>query len=171
MRRSFVGSSGWFGSVYSPRLPSPFVSRMSAVHPCDRSSSPVSSKSFVSSHPTTGPPPLVHSVRFASSANIKWCVPKHVLMCVSFFVFGSYIASCRPERLIGKSLADGCVDPALQNAGLSPGRIVEVIHTRPLSSNIGLWTLFLLDQIASSPQYADGAPVFGPVAACVAGSR
>ena len=105
---------------------------MSAVQPCDFSSSPVSSNSFVFSQPTTAPPPLVHSVRFASSANIRWCVPKHVLMCVSFFVFGSYIASWRPERLTGNSFADGCVDPALQNAGLSAGRIVDVIQTRPL---------------------------------------
>ena len=47
MRVSFVGSSGWFGSVYSSRLPLPFVSRMSAVQPCDFSSSPVSSNIFV----------------------------------------------------------------------------------------------------------------------------
>src|ERR1041385_2582436 len=144
---------------------------MSAVQPCARSSSPVSSNSFVSNQPTTGPPPLVQSVRFASSANIRWCVPKQVLIVVSFLVFGSYIASCRPERLTGKSFADGCVDPALQNAGLSAGRIVDVIHTRPFSSNIALWTLFLLDQGGSSPKYADGAPVFGPAATGVAGSR
>src|SRR5215467_534362 len=171
MRWSFVGSIGWLGSVYSPRLPSPLVSRMSAVQPCDRSSSPVSSNSLVSSHPTTAPPPLVQSVRFASSANMRWFVPKQVLMCVSFFVFGSYIASWRPDRFNGKSFADGCVDPALQNAGLSAGRIVDVIQTRPFSSNIGLRTLFLLVQTVSVPQYADGAPVFGPVAGCVAGSR
>src|SRR5512147_1569727 len=92
-------------------------------------------------------------------------------MCVSFFVFGSYMASWRPERLTGKSFADGCVEPALQNAGLSGGRIVEVIHTRPFSSIIGLWTLFLLVHGSSSPQYADGAPVIGPVAGWVFGSR
>src|SRR3954470_9450790 len=92
-------------------------------------------------------------------------------MCVSFCVFGSYIARCRPARLSGKSLADGCVDPALQNAGLSGGRTADVIHTRPFSSIIGLWTLFLLVQIASVPQYTDGAPRFGPVAGCVAESR
>src|SRR5690242_2187453 len=152
MRWSFVGSTGWLGSVYSPRLPSPFVSRMSAVQPCERSSSPVSSNSLVSNQPTTGPPPLVQSVRLASSANIRWCVPKHVLIVVSFFVFGSYIASCRPERLTGKSFADGCVDPALQNGGLSAGRMVDVIQTRPFSSNIALWTLFRLVQGKSVPQ-------------------
>src|SRR5918992_2477593 len=107
MRLSFVGSTGWFGSTYSPRLPSPFVSRMGAVHPCDFSSSPVSSNILRFNHPTTGPPPLVHSVLFASSANIRWCVEKHVLMCVYFFVFGSYIARWRLARSTGKSFADG----------------------------------------------------------------
>src|SRR4030095_1505476 len=97
---------------------------MSAVQPCDLASSCVSSNIFVFSHPTTAPPPLVHSVLFASSANIRWCVPKHVLMCVSFFVFGSYIASCRPERATGNNFADGWLDPALQKSGLSDGRMV-----------------------------------------------
>src|SRR5438105_14338062 len=92
-------------------------------------------------------------------------------MCVSFFVDGSYIARCRPARLSGKSFADGCVDPDLQNAGLSGGRTAEVIHTRPFSSIIGLWTLFLLIQISSVPQYTEGAPRLGPVAGCVAVSR
>src|SRR5262245_15091952 len=112
---------------------------ISAVQPCDFSSSCVSSNIFVFSQPTGPPPPLlVQRVRFASSANIKWWVVKHVLMCVSFFVCGSYIASCRPELVSGKSFAEGCVDPCLQNAGLSPGRIEDVIHTRPFSSIIGL---------------------------------
>ena len=60
-----------------------------AVQPWDFSSSPVSSNIFVFSQPTTGPPPLVHSVWFASSANIRWWVLKHVPMCVSFLVAGS----------------------------------------------------------------------------------
>src|ERR1041385_8068984 len=85
-------------------------------------------------------------------------------MCVSFFVLGSYMASCRPERFSGNNFADGCCEPALQNAGLSAPRMVEVIHTRPISSNIGLWTFALLFQTTVSPQYADGAPVGGPVA-------
>ena len=71
IRRSFAGSGGWFGSVYASRLPLPFVSRIRAVQPCERSSLPVSSNIFVFSHPTTGPPPLVHSVWLASSANIR----------------------------------------------------------------------------------------------------
>ena len=62
---------------------------MSGVHPCDFSSSPVASNSFVFNQPTTWPPPEVQSVRFESSANMRWWVPKHVLMCVSFPVFGS----------------------------------------------------------------------------------
>ena len=77
---------------------------------------------------------------------------KHVLMCVSFFVFGSYIASCRPERLTGKSFADGCVEPCLQKAGLSDGRTAAVIHTRPFPSIIGLWTFALLVHSTVSPQ-------------------
>src|SRR5205814_4243380 len=116
------------------RLPLPLVSRIRAVQPCDFSSSPVSSNSFVFSQPTTGPPPDVHSVRFASSANIRWWVLKQVLMCVSFPVFGSYMARCRPARFIGNSCADGWLDPALQKAGLSGGRTVAVSHTRPRSS-------------------------------------
>ena len=53
---------------------------------------------------------------------------------------------------------------------MSAGRTAEVIHTRPCSSNIGLWTLFLLVQIGSSPQYADGWIIAGEVGG-VAGSR
>ena len=36
------------------------------VHPCDFAASPVWSNIFVLTQPTTGPPPLVHSVSFAS---------------------------------------------------------------------------------------------------------
>ena len=128
----------------------------SAVQPCDFSSSPVASNIFVFSHPTTEPPPLVHSVLLASSANIRWCVLKQVLMWVSLPLFASYIASCRLERAIGVSFAEGWSDPSLQNAGLSGARTADVIHTRPFSSCIGLCTLFLLVQIGSTPQYADG---------------
>ena len=49
----------------------------------------------------------------------------------------------------------------MQKSGFAAGRTADVIHTRPFSSNIGLWTLFRLVQIASSPQYGDG---FGIVA-------
>ena len=80
---------------------------MSGVQPCDFSSSPVSSYIFVFSQPTTCPPPLVHNVLFASSANIRWCVPKHVLMCLSSRVFGSHIARCRPALFTGNAFADG----------------------------------------------------------------
>src|SRR5881628_2348616 len=152
MRLSLLGSTGWSGSTYASRFPLPFVSRMSAVQPCDFSSSPVASNILVFNQPTTGPPPEVHSVRFASSANIRWCVLKQVLMCVSFWVLGSYMARWRPARVSGNSLAEGWLEPALQNAGLSGGRTVDVSQTRPRSSNIGLCTLFLLVQIASLPQ-------------------
>src|SRR5215212_4838792 len=124
MRLSFAGSVGALGSTYSSRRPLPFTSMISAVHPCAFSSSPVSSHSFVLSHPTTGPPPLVQRVRLASSANIRWCVPKQVETCFISFVFGSYTARWRPELLSGKSRADGWLDPALQKAGLSGGRIL-----------------------------------------------
>src|SRR5262245_24138893 len=124
---------------------------MSGVQPCDFSSSPVSSNIFVFSQPRTLPPPLVQIVLLASSANIRWCVLKHVLIRVSFLVFGSYIARWREERPTGNTFADGWLEPSRQNAGLSGGRTADVIHTRPLSSNIVLWTLFLLVQIGSSP--------------------
>src|SRR5687768_1379529 len=147
------------------------MSMISAVHPCAFSSSPVSSHNFVFNQPTTCPPPLVQRVRFASSANIRWCVPKQVETCFISFVFGSYIARWRPELLSGKSFAEGWLDPALQNAGLSGGRTLEVIQTRPSSSNIGLCTFARLVQIGSVPQYGDGPATFCGVAGGVFGSR
>src|SRR5688572_30750502 len=147
------------------------MSRISAVHPCAFSSSPVSSQSFVFNHPTTGPPPLVQSVRFASSANIRWCVPKQVEMCFISFVFGSYTARWRPDALSGKRRADGWLDPSLQKAGLSGGRTLEVIQTCPFSSNIGLCTFARLVQIASVPQYGEGPATWGGDAGGVFGSR
>src|SRR6478609_7990864 len=133
------------------------------VQPCAFSASPVSSNILRLSQPTTWPPPLVQSVLLASSANIKWCVPKQVSICVIFFVAGSYMASWRPLRCKGKSLADGCVEPSLQKAGLSGARTADVSQRRPFSSSIGLWTLFLLVHTTSSPQYGDGAGIFGEV--------
>src|SRR5262245_43388995 len=91
-------------------------------------------------------------------------------MCVSFLVCGSYICRCRLALLRGNAFADGCVDPALQNAGMSNGGTAEVSHRRLLSSSIGLCTLFLLVQMASSPQYGDGCGIFGLVGG-VFGSR
>ena len=91
-------------------------------------------------------------------------------MWVSFFVFGSYTARCRLDRWIGKSFADGWLEPSLQKSGFSNGRTAEVIHTRPRSSNIGLWTLFLLVQMASLPKYGDGCIIAGGVGG-VFGSR
>ncbi len=58
----------------------------------------------------------------------------------------------------------------MQNAGFSGERTAEVSHNRPFSSSIGLCTLFLLVQIASSPKYGDGAAIFGEVGG-VFGSR
>src|SRR5579871_432856 len=91
-------------------------------------------------------------------------------MSVSLRVAGSYIASWRPDDSSGKSIADGLFDPFLHHAGLSRGRIVDVIHTRPCESYITLWTLVWLVQMASSPQYADGCAT-GSAESGVAGSR
>src|SRR5688572_5254975 len=146
------------------------MSMISAVHPCALSSSPVSSHSLVFTHPTTGPPPLVQRVRLASSANIRWCVPKQVETCFISFVFGSYTATWRFALLSGKSFADGWLDPALQKSGLAGGRTLEVIQTRPFSSSIGLCTFARLVQIASVPQYGEGAPTCAGTAG-VFGSR
>ena len=58
----------------------------------------------------------------------------------------------------------------MQKSGLSDGRTAEVSHSRFFSSSIGLCTLFLLVQMTSSPQYGDGAGIFGFVGG-VFGSR
>src|SRR6266849_7296447 len=92
-------------------------------------------------------------------------------MRVTCLVFGSYTASCRPLVFSGNKTADGWLEPSLQNAGLSLGRILGVIHTRPFSSNIGLWTLAWLCQIASSPQYGEGAAILSSALDGVFGSR
>src|SRR3989442_15808537 len=91
-------------------------------------------------------------------------------MWVSCLVFGSYTARWRLASTIGNSFADGWLDPSLQKSGLLGGRTAEVIQSRPLSSNIGLCTLFLLVQMTSSPQYGEGCGIAGPVGG-VFGSR
>src|ERR1700693_1236947 len=146
---------------------------MSAVQPCDFSSSWVSSNILVFSQPTAPPPPplLVHRVLLASLANCKWCVEKQVLMSVTFLVLGSYIAKCRPALFRGNTLADGWLDPSWHQAGFSGGRTEEVNHTRPSSSNIALWTCDLLSQIGSSPQKTDGFGILGAAAGGVLGAR
>src|SRR5437764_13773859 len=78
-------------------------------------------------------------------------------MSVTSLVFGSYMARCRSLVARGKSFADALLDPSLQKSGLSLGRTLDVNHARPSSSNIGLCTLAPLLQIASSPQYGEGA--------------
>ena len=126
MRLSFVGSTGWFGSDVlvalavavgvederGPALRLLFVAGL-VEHLRVRASR------------RPGPPPLVHSVLFASSANIRWCVPKQVLMCVSFFVFGSYIASWRPERVEREQLRR-----RMRRSRLAERRIVGRTHGR-----------------------------------------
>src|SRR5919108_2326478 len=160
MRLSLVGSTGWSGSTYSSRLPLPLVSRMSAVQPCDLTSSPVSSNILRFSQPMTplaGPPALVHSVSLASSAKTKWWVGKHVLISVNLPVVGSYTERWRLADSIGVSFADGWSEPFLQKSGLSGGRTLAVYHTLPFSSNIGLCVVVWLSQMRSSPQYGDGS--------------
>src|ERR1700693_4654565 len=92
-------------------------------------------------------------------------------MRVNCFVFGSYTASCRSLVLRGNKTAEGWLEPSLQNAGFSLGRILEVIQTRPCASNIGLWTLAWLCQMASSPQYGEGAALLWSPLDGVFGSR
>src|SRR5216683_3515625 len=160
MRLSLVGSSGWLASTYSSRLPLPLVSRTSGVQPWAVCSSPVSSNTLRLSQPTTGvcgPPALVHRVLLASSAKIRWCVGKHVLIRVNLPVAGSYIDRWRLASSSGNTLADGWSDPFLQKSGLAGGRTRAVIQTRPFSSIIGLCVLVWLSQIGASPQYGDGA--------------
>src|SRR3954464_7416951 len=109
-RLSLVGSTGWFASTYSSRLPLPLVSTMIGVQPCDFASSPVSRYILVLSHPTTplcGPPALVHSVLLASWPKYRWCVLKQVLISDHFPVFGSYIESWRADVSSGAIFADG----------------------------------------------------------------
>jgi hypothetical protein len=68
-------------------------------------------------------------------------------------------------------MAEGWLDPALQKSGLSGGRTVAVSQTRPLASSMGLWTLLLLVQMTSSPQYGDGCGIVGAAEGGVFGSR
>src|SRR5438477_11145515 len=110
MRLSLAGSTGWFGCTYSPRLPSPLVSRMNGVQPCDFSSSPVSSNILVLTQPSTSapaPPELAQSVRLASKPNCTWWVGKQVLTCTKSFLSGSYMMTWRFDALIGNAFADG----------------------------------------------------------------
>src|SRR5713226_4536409 len=114
---------------------------MNGDQPCDFCSSPVSSNIFRSSQPKTGvcaPPALVHSVLFVSSAKIRWCVGKQVLIRVNLPVAGSYIDRWRLASSSGNTFADGWSDPFLQKSGLAGGRTRAVIQTRPFSSIIGL---------------------------------
>src|SRR5690349_22220371 len=120
MRLSFLGSSGWFASTYSSRLPLPFVSMISGVQPCDFTSSPVCSYIFVFSHPTTplaGPPALVQRVLLASVPKYRCWVEKHVLISDHLPVFGSYMDSCRSDSFSGATFADGVSEPCLQKSG------------------------------------------------------
>src|SRR6266851_3977819 len=133
---------------------------MNGDQPCDFSSSPVSSNILRLSHPMTGvcgPPALVHSVLLPSSAKIRWCVGKQVLIKVNVPVAGSYIDRWRLASSSGNTFADGWSDPFLQKSGLAGGRTRAVIQILPFSSIIGLCVLVWLSQMGASPQYGDGA--------------
>src|ERR1700722_2048131 len=125
MRWSLVGSTGSLASLYSPRLPSPLVSMISGVQPCDFCSSPVARYILVLSQPTTplcGGPAEVHRVLLASWPKYRWWVEKHVLIFTHFLALGSYIASWRCDSACGATCADGSAEPALQKSGLAAGR-------------------------------------------------
>src|SRR2546425_11829314 len=131
---------------------------MSAVHPCDFASSPVSSNIFRFSQPMTplcGPPALVHSVWLASSAKTRWWVWKHVLISVIFPVLGSYMERCRCDVSIVVSFADRWSEPFLQKSGLAGPPTRDVNHTRPLSSSIGLCMVLWLAQIGPGAHWRE----------------
>src|SRR5579864_6619120 len=107
MRMSFAGSIGWPGSVYSSRLPLPFVSRTNGVQPCDFSASWVSSYILVFSQPTLSPPGLLNqSVLLASSANMRCCVLVQRSTISHLPVLGSYTLVWRELLEIGKDIAN-----------------------------------------------------------------
>ncbi|PYR72811.1 MAG: hypothetical protein DMF87_27215 [Acidobacteria bacterium] len=78
-------------------------------------------------------------------------------MVVIFFVFGSHICISRLLCAIGTSFADGWLDPSRHHAAVSDGRIRAATHTRASLSIAKLCETDWLFQMASSPQYADGA--------------
>src|SRR6266581_8197681 len=146
---------------------------MNGVQPCERTSSPVSSNIFRLSQPNApGPvtPLLAHSVPLASSAKIRWCVGKQVLISVNLPLAGSYMERCRLACSSGNTFAEGWSEPCLQKSGFDGRRILAVNQTRPFSSIIGLWLLVWLSQIGSSPQYGEG-PIGASFEDGVFGSR
>src|SRR5262245_61355811 len=90
-------------------------------------------------------------------------------MKLYFIVLGSSIATWRPDCSSGNTLAEGCSEPFLQNAGLSMPRTAAANHTRPFLSNMPLWLLARLLQIFSSPQYAEGSIGLTVADACSGG--
>src|SRR5688500_7414124 len=110
MRVSCVAPAACPGSTCGSRLPLPLVSSTNGDQPCARTSSPVSSNSLRLIQPTAPGPctPLENqSVLFASSAKIRWCVGKQVLISVNLPVAGSYIEACREALFSGNTFADG----------------------------------------------------------------
>ena len=110
MRLSFAGSTGWFGSTHSSRLPLPLVSRTSGVQPCDRAlvaglfeHLAVEPADDLVARVAARPQRLVRVfgehevVRLEARADQREVGP----------VFGSYIERCRFERSTGNAFADG----------------------------------------------------------------
>src|SRR4029077_8465998 len=119
-------------------------------------SSCVLSQIFVSNHPSTPAGPNDdHST--SRSSKFTWPHVKHVSIVVVCLVLGSYISRPRWPWLVGKSLADAWSNPARHQAGVSGFRMRAAAQTRPCLSIEKLCTVVLLFQIASSPQYGDGA--------------
>src|SRR6185436_4939336 len=96
---------------------------------------------------------------------------KQVSIVVVCRVFGSYTSRPRWPWLIGISFADALSDPARHHAGVAGLRIRAAAQTRACLSIAKLWTVVWLFQIASLPQYGDGAKggVFAELG--VSGSR
>ena len=80
-------------------------------------------------------------------------------MKVYFIVLGSSTDSCRFEFGTGNALADGWSEPFWQKSGFLAPRPRAANQTRPWRSNMALWLLVLVSQMASVPQYADGCMI------------
>src|SRR5262245_17965337 len=77
-------------------------------------------------------------------------------MSVHLSALGSNIERWRVDWSIGKTFAEGWLEPLRQKAGFWYGRTRAVNHTRPCSSIMGLWLLVMLSQIGLGPQCAEG---------------
>ena len=150
------------GSTYASRLPLPLVSMMSAVQPCDFTSS-----LRLLEHLRVQP--ADHLAAAARPQRVVRVLGEHQVVRAEA---GADVRQLLRLRIVDREVAAGIArsGTASPTDGSSPpcrsrdcrgGRTADVIHTRPFSSSIGLCTLFLLVQIASSPQYGDGSGIAG----------